>query len=136
YLNATFAITEQQQLLQEYLGAILVAYILTGIIALVIIHLSQKQFNHIEELLLRSEQETEQKVQEQLRLEQSVEDIVGKITSVNVKIQENISAQAELSEVINEMATGGTVQNERITDITYNSQNSLEQIKTDRKSVV
>src|SRR5699024_7270680 len=130
YLNATFAVTEQQQLLQEHLGAILVAYILAGIIALVIIHLSQKQFNHIEELLLKSEQETEQKVQEQLRLEQSVEDIVGKITSVNVKIQENISAQAELSEVINEMATGGTVQNERITDITYNSQNSLEQIKT------
>src|SRR5690625_1456701 len=130
YLNTTFAVTEQQQLLQEHLGAILVAYILAGIIALVIIHLSQKQFNHIEELLLKSEQETEQKVQEQLRLEQSVEDIVGKITSVNVKIQENISAQAELSEVINEMATGGTVQNERITDITYNSQNSLEQIKT------
>src|SRR5690625_562327 len=129
YLNAIFAVTEQQ-LLNEHLSAILVAYVLTGIIALVIIHLSQKQFNHIEELLLKSEQATAQKVQEQLRLEQSVEDIVGKITSVNVKIQENISAQAELSEVINEMATGGTVQNERITDITYNSQNSLEQIKT------
>src|SRR5699024_12086936 len=85
---------------------------------------------YIEDLLLKSEQETEQKVQEQLRLEQSVEDIVSKITSVNTKIQENISSQAELSEVINEMATGSMVQNERITDITHNSQNSLEQIKT------
>lgn len=130
YLNAIFAVTEQQQLLNEHLSAILVAYVLTGIIALVIIHLSQKQFNHIEELLLKSEQATAQKVQEQLRLEQSVEDIVSKITSVNIKIQENISAQAELSEVINEMATGGTVQNERITDITHHAQNSLEQIKT------
>lgn len=130
YLNAKFAVTDQQQLLQENLSSILVAYILAGIIALVIIHLSHKQFNQIEDLLLKSEQETELKIQEQLRLEKSVEDIVSKITSVNVKIQENIHAQAEISEVINELATGGTVQNERITDITQNSQNSLEQIET------
>lgn len=130
YLNTVFATSEQQQILQESLLTVLVAYILAGVISMVVIHLNGKQFKQIEELLLNSEKETEQKIQEQLRLEQSVEDIVSKITSINTKIHENISAQSELSEVINEMATGSTVQNERITDISYNSQNSLEQIVT------
>src|SRR5690625_2367873 len=73
YLNTTFAIGEQQQILQESLMTIFVAYALAGVVAMVIIHLSKKQFNHIEDLFLNSEKETEQKVQEQLRLEQSVE---------------------------------------------------------------
>lgn len=131
FLNTKFAITEQQQqLLQDHLLSILVAYILAGIIALVIIHLSNKQFNQIEDLFLNSEKEAKLKTEEQLRLEQSVEDIVSKITSVNQKIQENINAQTELSKVINEMATGSTLQNERITGITHNSHSSLEQIET------
>lgn len=131
FLNTKFAITEQQQqLLQDHLLSILVAYILAGIIALVIIHLSNKQFNQIEDLFLNSEKEAKLKTEEQLRLEQSVEDIVSKITSVNKKIQENINAQTELSKVINEMATGSTLQNERITGITHNSHSSLEQIET------
>lgn len=129
YLNTTFSNSEQHQFLQASLVSILVAYILAGVVAMVIIHLSRKQFSHIEELFLNSEKETEQKIQEQLRLEQSVEDIVSKITNVHTRLQENIGAQSELSEVINELATGSTVQNERITDITYNSQNSLEQIE-------
>src|SRR5690625_5132774 len=106
FLNTKFAITEQQQLLHDHLLSILVAYILAGIIALVIIHLSNKQFNQIEDLFLNSEKEAKLKTEEQLRLEQSVEDIVSKITSVNKKIQENINAQTELSKVINEMANG------------------------------
>lgn len=130
YLNATFAISTQQQVLQENLFIVLPVYILTGVIAMIVIHLNRKQFSYIEELFLNNEKEAERKVQEQLRLERSVEDIVNKITSVNMKIQENINAQSEISEVISEMATGSTVQNERITDITYNSQNSVEQIET------
>jgi methyl-accepting chemotaxis protein len=130
YLNTTFAVSTQQQVLQENLMVTLAVYIITGLVALIVIFLNKKQIDYIEELLLDSENATKQKEAEQSRLEQSVVNIVSKVTSVNTKIQDNISAQSELSEVINEMATGSTVQNERITDITSNSQNSLEQIET------
>lgn len=129
YLNSTFAIAAEQAVLQSNIVAIITTYVLVGLISIVVIRLNRNQFTYIEELFLENELETERKEQEQMRLEGNVKDIINRIKNVNIKVQENIYAQAEISEAINEMATGSTIQNERISGISLNSSNTLEQME-------
>lgn len=130
YLNATNAGATESDILTNNLSAILAAYVLAGVISLIVIHLNKKQTRYISELLFQTDEEAKRKTSEQARLEQSVSDIVNKIKNVNMRVQDNIVAQSEISQAITEMATGSTVQNERISSITENSQNTYSQIKT------
>lgn len=130
YLNARYAAGESMVAVQENLDATLLGYLLAGIIAIILIHLNQKQFMQIAEFFLNSEEETSIKEKERLRLEESVNDIVEKVQHINVRVQENISSQMEISEAIGEIASGSAVENERITDISQRTQDSLQQMGT------
>lgn len=113
--------------LKENLALTLTAYMLSGILVGVLIHLTEKQNELTESLLIQSEEETEQKIAENEQLEQNVNEIVARLTEVNMQVQENIHSQGEISETITEMATGTTHQNERITDIASNTHRTIEE---------
>ncbi|PKR78210.1 hypothetical protein CEY16_00160 [Halalkalibacillus sediminis] len=127
YLNSIFAEVERA-VLQENINSIMVAYILAGVMSLILIFLNRKQFLHIENLLSNSELETQQKEQERQDLQQNVNDIIHKITNVNSKVQGNIDSQSELSEAINEVTSGSTVQSDKISDIAQNAENTYQQM--------
>ncbi|MFZ3578391.1 methyl-accepting chemotaxis protein [Virgibacillus sp. DJP39] len=128
YLNANLGSAAEIGVLQDNLPATLLTYVLAGFLSFILIHLNNKQFNHIEQLLIASEKETAEKENARVKLEDNVSNIIEKITTVNNRVQENIVSQTEISEAIAEVATGSTVQNERITDIAQNAQDTLQQM--------
>ncbi|MEC5424622.1 hypothetical protein QGM71_14065 [Virgibacillus sp. C22-A2] len=127
-LNALNATAADVDMLQSNLAATLLTYLLAGIMSFMLIHMNRKQFKHTEELLLTSEKDAEIKEIARKQLEKNVNDIIAKVKSVNIKVQGNIESQSEITEAIAEVATGSTVQNERITDIAQSSQDTLQQI--------
>src|SRR5699024_3526118 len=92
-----------------------------------LIYLNGKQNEHLQAVLLASEQDRREKEAENIKLEQNVKEIIEKLTDVNIKVQDNIKSQAEMSEAITEVATGSTEQNERVSDIVNNTQQTLQQ---------
>ncbi|MEN2769059.1 methyl-accepting chemotaxis protein [Ornithinibacillus xuwenensis] len=125
----SIAATDQVIYLKDSLSLALVTYVLSGIVSGVLIYLNRKQFNQIEVLLTNSEQEAKEKEENHLVLEKQVNSITSKITTVNSKVQENIIAQSEITEAISEMASGSSVQNEKVSDIAQSIQNTLAQIE-------
>lgn len=128
YLNAANVSSAVGELLQANLAVMLLTYTLAGAISYIVIHLNRKQFRQMEELLLTSEKQTTEKEVAREILEGNVKDIIGKITSVNRKVQENIESQTEIAEAIAEVATGSTIESEKITGIAQNSQDTLQQM--------
>ncbi len=113
--------------LREYLSLALLTYLLSGVISGVLIYLNRKQFRQIEAMLEASELDSLKKEENQKTLEQHVNRITKKMTAVNEKVQDNMMSQAEISSAITEIATGSTVQNEKISGIAQSVQNMLTQ---------
>src|SRR5690625_4598087 len=122
-----FLASGESVLLKENLVLTLMTYSLTGVLAGILIYLNGKQHEHLQTVLLASEQDRREKEVENIELEQNVNEIIEKLTDVNIKVQDNIKSQAEMSEAITEVATGGTEQNERVSDIVNNTQQTLHQ---------
>lgn len=108
---------------------VITAYLLTGMIAFIVIQLNKRQSTQIEELLANSEQETIEKERQRQALEDSVTSIIQHITSVNNRVQNNVEAQEQLSNVITEVASGSVEQSDRIVDISENSLGTIDQMK-------
>src|SRR5699024_1987720 len=104
------------------------AYLLSGMVSVIVIHLNKKQFHQIEELLAKSEQETVEKAQQHHVLEQNVGTMIAQITNVNDKVQHNAEAQNELTSVITEIAVGSTSQSDQIVAISEHAQSTMEQM--------
>lgn len=99
----------------------LLLYILMGIMFFVIIRLTDAQFQKIALFLTESEKEAEYKSKEKDRLEGNVSSIVQNISSMNERIQKNMSSQEEMSKAVDEMAMGSQTQSNQITDIAQNA---------------
>ncbi|WP_096187117.1 methyl-accepting chemotaxis protein [Evansella halocellulosilytica] len=127
YLN-TYHSTVDTMILQENFASILLLYVLTGVLANVLIYLSSKQFDHIENLLIESENEAIRKESEQQRLEASVSQMIERISSINERVQENVHSQGEISTALTEVASGSAVQSERISGISQYSQDTNVQM--------
>ncbi|SES98770.1 methyl-accepting chemotaxis protein [Oceanobacillus limi] len=116
------------QYLKENLALALLTYFLSGVISGVLIYLNRKQFNQIENLLVKTEQESLEKERNKHNLEVQVNQITEKITVVNEKIQGNVISQGEINEAISEVATGSSIQNEKIADIAQSVQDTLSHL--------
>ncbi|SER81537.1 methyl-accepting chemotaxis protein [Gracilibacillus ureilyticus] len=123
----SLAANAEVQFLSDNLSLVLVTYLLSGIIAGVLIYLNRNQFKQIESMLEKSEEESLEKEKNQKTLERHVDSITERITGVNQKVQSNVESQTEISQAISEITTGSTVQNEKISNIAHSLQNMLAQ---------
>jgi methyl-accepting chemotaxis protein len=128
YLNAYIGEPETLAILQQNLPSTLLTYILAGVLAIIMIHLNNKQFDQIEELLYSSEKEAEEKEKARNDLEDNATSMIEKIAVIDGKVQENVEAQSEILEAITDVANGSMIQNERITEIAQSSQDTLNQM--------
>lgn len=119
----------QVDVLQQGFLSILVAYILSGMVSIVVIHLNKGQFNQIENLLQKSEIEADEKEKQHDALRQNVANMIAQITNVNERVQYSVQAQNELANVITEIASGSTSQSDQIIGISEHAQNTTEHMR-------
>lgn len=118
----------QADVIQRNFLSFIVAYILSGMVSIIVIRLNKKQFSQIENLLEQSEQETREKEQQRQSLEENVAAMITHITDVNERVQHNVQAQDELTHVITEIASGSTSQTDQIISISEHAQTTVEQM--------
>ncbi|SDB83898.1 methyl-accepting chemotaxis protein [Pelagirhabdus alkalitolerans] len=128
-LNATMQ-TGEAVYLEDNLTLTLATYLLTGLLAYILIHLNHKQQAMIESLLLQTEKEAAEKEASRQNLKTQVDTIVEHLSSMNEKVQANLSSQGEIATAINEVATGSTDQSEKIADISGFASQTLAEAKT------
>ncbi|HHU20657.1 MAG TPA: hypothetical protein GXZ58_10695 [Bacilli bacterium] len=128
-LNSILAPTELAYV-ADNLTLTLATYILAATLALILIHLNNKQQQHLETILIKSEEDKQEKEESRARLEQHVSDIIANISNMNTNVQSNLQSQSEITIAINEIATGSSDQAEKITDINENAQHTLDQTNT------
>lgn len=121
-------IADQADVLHESFLALLTAYLLSGMVSLIVIRLNQKQYEQIEALLVQSGEEAKGKEAQRQALETNVQTIVQLISNVNGRVQNNVIAQNELASAIAEVATGSNEESDRIVSITENAQNTIQQM--------
>lgn len=109
--------------------AVIVAYILSGLLAFIVIRLNQKQFEQLRMFINVSDAAAEQKEQEHALLAQHISGLNEEIVDVNELLRNNLQAQQELTSVINEIATGSTAQSDRIIDINEYATISVDQME-------
>lgn len=129
-LSITYQFPEASQaaVIQSNFLAFLVAYLLSGIVSLIVIRLNKEQFSQIEILLKNSEKDAAEKKRQHALLEANVNTMITHITNVNNRLQNNVKAQNELSDVISEIASGSTEQSDQIVTISENAHSTSEQI--------
>lgn len=121
--------TLQAEVINLSFLSIVVAYLLSGMVSLVVIRLNKGQFQQLTVLFEKSEKEALEKENQRQALAKNVTAIIGQISEVNERVQNNVVAQDELAHVINEIATGSTEQSDRILDISEHAQKTVEQMQ-------
>lgn len=128
-LTNSFPDPVQAEVLQQSFLSILVAYVLSGMVSIVVIHLNKGQFKQIEDLLVQSEKEALIKEKQHESLRQNVENMITQISNVNERVQHSVEAQDELANVITEIASGSTSQSDQIIGISEHAQNTTEHMQ-------
>lgn len=119
----------QVDVLQQNFLSILVAYVLSGMVSIVVIQLNKGQFKQIEDLLEQSEKEALEKEVQHETLRQNVANMITQISNVNDRVQHSVEAQDELANVITEIASGSTSQSDQIIGISEHAQNTTEHMR-------
>lgn len=118
----------QKLVVQSEFLSIIVAYILSGILSLIVIALNKEQFKQLRTFVQKSNEATEEKEMERKFLAQHVAKLNNEITDINERLQNNLIAQQEMSSVIGEIARGSTDQSNRIVDISEHAIDSVSQM--------
>jgi methyl-accepting chemotaxis protein len=130
-LAVNFFLMEKIELLESLISTAVLAYVLCGVILGVMIYLSTKQDQKLQEMMFSAEKEVEQQRLLREKLEEKVSGIVGDVFAVNQQVQTNLAAQEEMKTAIGEVAAGSQVQSEQITEITGNTlstKNSMDHL--------
>lgn len=114
------------EILRNASTLLILVYLLIGAALALLIYLNQKQSKQIEQFLLESETEKQQKEEQKRRLEKSVDTIADKIESVNEQIQGNYQSQQEMKSAIFELSAASQSQTEQIQGIAENSSETME----------
>lgn len=117
------------ELIQNEFLSVLVAFLLSGLVSLIVIRLNRSQFNQLQIFIRQSDNAANQKEAERATLQKHIEDLNSEIIDVNARLQNNLKAQQELTTVINEIAAGSTDQTDRIVDISEHATLSVEQMQ-------
>src|SRR5699024_3074680 len=94
--------------------------------ALPIFQLNKKQFSQIGALLTQSQQDAQEKSEQQALLAKNVQAMIGQITAVNERVQQNAHAQNELTTVINEISSGSVDQSDKTASIADKSADTVK----------
>lgn len=128
-LTRIFPETAQAEVIQGEFLSILVAYILSGVVSMIVIQLNKGQFGQLQQFVKESNEAAEQKEKERALLASHVENLNEEIIDVNHRLQNNLAAQEEITSVIHEIATGSTDQSDRIIDINEHASTSVTQMQ-------
>ncbi|MCZ8538996.1 methyl-accepting chemotaxis protein [Psychrobacillus sp. FSL K6-2365] len=114
------------EVLQTNFGAMMLLYILSGLMLSVLIHLNNKQEKKIEQLILESEQiAVEQRNQKEL-IQENLSNILKEVAFSNERIQNNLIAQNDMSTSLNEVSVASHQQSEQIANISGNASETYQ----------
>lgn len=116
-LTRLYPIAHDQATIEAGFLSIIVAYILSGLVSIIVIRLHKEQFIQLKQFVYNSEEEAKIKESERLRLANHIDALNDEITTINDRLQNNLRAQQDIATIINEIATGSTEQADRIIDI-------------------
>ncbi|GEM02263.1 methyl-accepting chemotaxis protein [Halolactibacillus halophilus] len=126
YLNTIHAPVELTFLLDN-LTIMMFTYILTAIVAFLLVILNNKQQQTLEAILTETETAKNHQRDQHQQLEAHVETIVSALTKMNEHIHSNLDSQGEMAIAIQELAEGSADQSEKISDIdTYQKETMRE----------
>ncbi|MGM7684393.1 methyl-accepting chemotaxis protein [Cytobacillus sp. Hm23] len=111
---------------EQGLVTILLVHILSGIALGVIIHLNNKQFYHLQQVLTQVEKEAEHRSIQKQQLETNVAQIVDAISTVNNQIQTSLTSHNEMKIAIQEVSVGSQSQSEQISDVAHISLTTMQ----------
>lgn len=99
----------------------LLLYILLGFMFIVIMRLTTGQFRQVAAYTQEFAEDAKRQEKEKAMLEKNVAEIIESISSMNVRIQQNMSSQNNMSTVIEETAAGSQSQASQISGIAQNT---------------
>src|SRR5699024_11307724 len=96
-LTLNFPETGEASIIADNFLSFLVAFLLAGMVSIIVIQLNKKQFSQICALLMQSQQHAQDKVEQQAQLSKNVQAMIGNITAVNERVQYNINVYIEIT---------------------------------------
>lgn len=129
-LTLTYSVSGETTIIADNFLAFLVAFLLAGMVAAIMIQLNKRQFSQIESLLSQSQHDAEEKTAQQAHLTKNVEAMIERITAVNERVQQNAHAQNELTAVIEEISSGSMEQTDKTTSIADRSKDTVHTMNT------
>lgn len=126
-LNQLYSTVDQVSL-QENAATIYLAYLLIGVLFIVLIHLSKGQERAIESLVMEADYRTDEQKNLKVQILDHATVIKDDITSMNGRVQGNLQAQEEMQTAIQEVASGSQQQAGQISDIAERTTRSQQEM--------
>ncbi|KZZ83290.1 MULTISPECIES: methyl-accepting chemotaxis protein [Bacillaceae] len=112
--------------IQTNIATVILAYVLSGLILSVLIHLNRQQSEHVRQLVIETEAKAAEESSQAAQLHDSMKHILESVSVASERIQSNLRAQSDMKAGINEMAAGSYQQTEQISNISQNTSVSHE----------
>ncbi|MGP4038450.1 methyl-accepting chemotaxis protein [Gracilibacillus sp. D59] len=123
-----YAMDKSNEIMVQLFQYSLLIYLLTALVFHFIIKISNSQMTQLVELLQASEQDSMQKEHQGQMVEESITNILTKISQVNDKLQDNVKTQDDLNATIYEISQASQSQSEQISDISYATNDTRQNI--------
>lgn len=119
-----------QAVIEDTFLAVLVAYLLSGLVALIVIRLNKNQFQQLEQFVSQSAMDAQQSEAEKNHLADHLQQILQEIQNVNERLQKNAITEQEIASIIDEISKGSVDQSNRIMDISEHATASATHIQS------
>ncbi|OEH93039.1 hypothetical protein BFG57_13870 [Bacillus solimangrovi] len=135
FLNKTFALPDQTIALTDGHLAIVLTYVLSGVLLGVVVHLNKKQFQQLKDIVEESEHENRVKQRQKERLEEELQKIGDNLSSIQQQLHQNVGGQHVIKQTIYEISAGSQTQTEQVNEILNHTAKTVEEmIKVDKSS--
>lgn len=113
--------TSAEPMVAKLFTYVFLLYILLGLMFIVIMRLTTGQFKQVSAYTQEFAESAKRQENEKALLEKNVAEIIESISSMNVRIQQNMSSHSDMSTVIEETAAGSQSQASQISGIAQNT---------------
>ncbi|MEV9640586.1 methyl-accepting chemotaxis protein [Mammaliicoccus sciuri] len=110
-----------EEMVGELFAYTLILYLLLGFMFIAIMRLTTGQFKQVAAFTQEFAEDAKRQENEKAILEKNVTEIIGSISGMNVRIQQNMTSQGNMSSVVEEMADGSQSQADQISTIAQNT---------------
>ncbi len=121
-----YAMDKSNEIMVQLFQYSLLIYLLTALVFHFIIKMSNSQMTQLADLLQASDQDSLEKAHRGHVVQESITNILSKISQVNDKLQDNVKTQDDLNATIHEISQASQLQSEQISDIS-NATNDTRQ---------